>query len=153
VCFESVALSNGVLCGVAWRVWVQLNCPLSSSLSLTLSLHNFTNRPYTHFQEFTYLPRYYICEACWARFLRINLNASQMISVVALCFLIDIEPLVKCYSFCNFANHIFIERSWYSDWLRARRPRGWSSSPGRVKIFLFSTSSKLALGPTQPPSR
>jgi hypothetical protein len=38
-----------------------------------------------------------------------------------------------------------------SDWLRAGRPRGWSSSPGRVKIFLFSTSSRPALWPTQPP--
>jgi hypothetical protein len=29
--------------------------------------------------------------------------------------------------------------------------RGRSSSPGRVKNFLFSTSSRHALGPTQPP--
>jgi hypothetical protein len=28
---------------------------------------------------------------------------------------------------------------------------GWVSIPGRVKIFLFSTGSILALGPTQPP--
>jgi hypothetical protein len=35
--------------------------------------------------------------------------------------------------------------------LRAERPRGRSSSPGRVKNFLFSTSSRLALGPTEPP--
>jgi hypothetical protein len=40
---------------------------------------------------------------------------------------------------------------WYSDWLRAGRPRGWSSSPGRDKNFVFSTSSKPALEPTQPP--
>jgi hypothetical protein len=36
-------------------------------------------------------------------------------------------------------------------WLRARRPRGRSSSPGGVKNFPFSTSSRPALGPTQPP--
>jgi hypothetical protein len=30
-------------------------------------------------------------------------------------------------------------------------PRGRSSSPGRVKNFHFSTSSRPALGPTQPP--
>jgi hypothetical protein len=42
-------------------------------------------------------------------------------------------------------------RSPYSDWLRAGRPRGWGSSPGRVKNFLFSTSSRPALGSTQPP--
>jgi hypothetical protein len=39
----------------------------------------------------------------------------------------------------------------YSYWLRAGRPRGRSSSPGRVKNFLFSTSSRPALGPIQPP--
>jgi hypothetical protein len=33
-----------------------------------------------------------------------------------------------------------------SDW-----PRGRSSSPGRVKIFILSTSSRPNLGPTQPP--
>jgi hypothetical protein len=38
----------------------------------------------------------------------------------------------------------------YSDWLRAGRPWGRSSSPCRVKNFLFSTSSRPALGPTQP---
>jgi hypothetical protein len=42
-------------------------------------------------------------------------------------------------------------RSRYSDWLRAGRPRGRSSCPGRVKNFLFSASSRLALGSTQPP--
>jgi hypothetical protein len=40
----------------------------------------------------------------------------------------------------------------HSDWLRVRRPRGRSSSPGRVKNFLFSTSSRPALGsPTSYP--
>jgi hypothetical protein len=37
-----------------------------------------------------------------------------------------------------------------SDWLRAGRPRGRNSSPGRVKYFLF-TLSRPALGSTQPP--
>jgi hypothetical protein len=31
------------------------------------------------------------------------------------------------------------------------RPRGLSWSPGRVKYFSFSTSSRPVLGPTQPP--
>jgi hypothetical protein len=35
--------------------------------------------------------------------------------------------------------------------LRAGRPRGRSSSPGRVKNSHFSTSSRPALGSTQPP--
>jgi hypothetical protein len=30
-------------------------------------------------------------------------------------------------------------------------PGGWSSSPGRVMNFLFSTSCRLALGTTQSP--
>jgi hypothetical protein len=36
------------------------------------------------------------------------------------------------------------------DWLRAGRPRDRSSSTGRVKNFLFSTSSRRALGFIQP---
>jgi hypothetical protein len=39
----------------------------------------------------------------------------------------------------------------YSDWLRDARPRGRSFSLGRVKNFLFSTSSRPALGSTKPP--
>jgi hypothetical protein len=41
--------------------------------------------------------------------------------------------------------------SWDSDWLRAERPRGQSSIPGRGKSFLLSTSSRPVLGPTQLP--
>jgi hypothetical protein len=39
----------------------------------------------------------------------------------------------------------------YSDWLRAGRSRGRSSSLSTVKNFDFSTSSRPALLPTQPP--
>jgi hypothetical protein len=45
------------------------------------------------------------------------------------------------------------KHSRYSDWLRARRPRGRISSPSGVKNFLYSTSSRPALGSTQPPIR
>jgi hypothetical protein len=38
----------------------------------------------------------------------------------------------------------------YSDWLRAGRPMGQNSSPGRIENFLISTSSRPVLGPTQP---
>jgi hypothetical protein len=41
----------------------------------------------------------------------------------------------------------------YSDWLRAGRRRGWSSSPDRITNFLLSTSSRLALEPIQPPTQ
>jgi hypothetical protein len=44
-----------------------------------------------------------------------------------------------------------LQLSRYSDCLRAGRRRGRSSSPGRVKNFHFSTSSRPALGPTQSP--
>jgi hypothetical protein len=44
-------------------------------------------------------------------------------------------------------------RSRYSDWLRAGRQRGRSSSPGGISYILFSTSSRPALGSTQPPSQ
>jgi hypothetical protein len=37
-----------------------------------------------------------------------------------------------------------------NDLLRAGRPRGWSSSPGWVKNFLFSTSYIPTLGSIQP---
>jgi hypothetical protein len=42
------------------------------------------------------------------------------------------------------------KRSPYSDWLRAGQLRGLSSSSGRIKNFLFSKSSRPALGSTQP---
>jgi hypothetical protein len=38
----------------------------------------------------------------------------------------------------------------YINWLHAGQSRSRSSSPGRVKNLLFSTSSRLALGSTQP---
>jgi hypothetical protein len=38
---------------------------------------------------------------------------------------------------------------WHLDWLRAGRPRGWSSSPDRVKNFHLCIP--LSLGPIQPP--
>jgi hypothetical protein len=46
---------------------------------------------------------------------------------------------------------ITLQRSRYSDWLQAGRPRDRSSSPSGGNNFLFSTSSRPALGPTQPP--
>jgi hypothetical protein len=48
-------------------------------------------------------------------------------------------------------NHHWENRSRDSVWLQAGRPRGRSSSPGRVKNFLFSMSSTPSLGSTQPP--
>jgi hypothetical protein len=42
-------------------------------------------------------------------------------------------------------------RSRYSDWLRAGWLSGRNSSPGRVKNFDFSISSRPNVGPTRPP--
>jgi hypothetical protein len=42
-------------------------------------------------------------------------------------------------------------RIWYNDWIHAGRPKGRTSSPCRGKNFHFSTLSRSALGPTQPP--
>jgi hypothetical protein len=53
-------------------------------------------------------------------------------------------------STCHNINRMAMRRL-YSDWLRAGRLRGRSSSTGRVKNFLFSKSSRPALGSTQPP--
>jgi hypothetical protein len=41
----------------------------------------------------------------------------------------------------------------YSDWLRAGRPKLWTSSSGRCEIVLLFTPSRLNLGPTQPPKQ
>jgi hypothetical protein len=43
------------------------------------------------------------------------------------------------------------QHSRYSDWLRTGRSRSRSSSPGKVTNFVFSKSSRPALGSTQPP--
>jgi hypothetical protein len=48
-------------------------------------------------------------------------------------------------------NETQAQTSLYSDWLRVGQPRGRISSPVRVKSFTFSTSSRRALGSTQPP--
>jgi hypothetical protein len=59
---------------------------------------------------------------------------------------------VSCYflifrsQYCH--RHNVFRRSRDSDYLWVWRARGRSSNPGRVKNFLFSTSSRPTLGPT-----
>jgi hypothetical protein len=68
------------------------------------------------------------------------------------CWLLDhTVNVVKGYSSCLLWEPSPGYRSRCSDWLRAGRRKGRSSSPGRDKNFIFSTSSRPALGPTQPP--
>jgi hypothetical protein len=54
--------------------------------------------------------------------------------------------------YLNLVHNLFqyTDMIWCSDWLRAGRLRGRGSSPGRVKNFHFSMSSRPALGSTQP---
>jgi hypothetical protein len=54
------------------------------------------------------------------------------------------------YSYILYYDTV-LYRSWYIDWLRAGQQRGRSSSLGRGKILIFSTSSIWVLGPNQPP--
>jgi hypothetical protein len=64
-------------------------------------------------------------------------------------------PDVKKSKIIN--NHVkttYEEMGWNSricDWVRAGRPRGQSSSPGRVKDIFYSTETRPALGTTQGP--
>jgi hypothetical protein len=59
--------------------------------------------------------------------------------------------VVRANIFCNLlvlAMSFSTGVSWYNDGLQAGRP-GFDSR--HYKIFLFSTVSRQALGPTQPP--
>jgi hypothetical protein len=42
-------------------------------------------------------------------------------------------------------------RSWYSNWLRAVKPRGRSSSPGRIKNVLHVVQTDSGAHPTSYP--
>jgi hypothetical protein len=63
---------------------------------------------------------------------------------------------INCIQYHGWISNNFFDtaspslHSRYSDCLQAGRSRGWRLSPGRVKNFLFSTSSRSALGSTQP---
>jgi hypothetical protein len=64
---------------------------------------------------------------------------------------VTLESFMLDYSLYQDINE---EPGWlsrYNVWLLAGRPRGRSSSPGRGRIFLFPTSSRPVLGPSQPP--
>jgi hypothetical protein len=68
--------------------------------------------------------------------------------------LIDLTALIIYFRYIIMKLLIMWELGWrsrYSDWLRAGRTRGQSSSTSRVKNFLFFMSSRLTLGSTQPP--
>jgi hypothetical protein len=54
-------------------------------------------------------------------------------------------------NFLSFFFKSYVPLLLFRRWLRAGRLRGWGSSPGRVKNYYFSISSRPALGSTQPP--
>jgi hypothetical protein len=61
---------------------------------------------------------------------------------------------LPCWRTTNLQISIYIfsfHLSWYSNWLQAGRS-GFNSQQ-RLGVFLFNTMSRLALGPTQPPSQ
>jgi hypothetical protein len=74
---------------------------------------------------------------------------------------LDLVPFISNFLCIQLWTEFFIlhistqinsdRESRYSDYLRAGRPRGRSSSPGRVKNFLFSRSASPVLRSTQPP--
>jgi hypothetical protein len=76
-------------------------------------------------------------------------------------FYVIIHVTEKCDVYSSSSWHFYYVKfqhsSFYAhenldlNWLRGGRRRVQSSSPSRVKNFLFSTSSRPALGPTQPP--
>jgi hypothetical protein len=77
--------------------------------------------------------------------------------IVQICMKTEIEVKFNFYGVicvlvgCKEGVRDKIELNISSDWLRAGRPRGRSSSSGGGKNSLLSTSSRPVLGPTQPP--
>jgi hypothetical protein len=61
------------------------------------------------------------------------------------------EPPWLQNSICKSYLLLFYSSAGIATGCGARRPRGRNSRPGRVKNFLFSTSSRPALGSTQLP--
>jgi hypothetical protein len=75
---------------------------------------------------------------------------------VKLCFMSTYFHIIGRISVEHFFTYFTSQQepgqhSPYSDWLQARPSQGQSLSPGTIKKFLFSMSSRPVLGPTQPP--
>jgi hypothetical protein len=106
-------------------------------------------RDYLGNLEAAQLPRPWLImvRLCWSQ-------SSSLYNCFSLLFYIykNITCFVSFFELYTFARRCTYfeepgERSRYSDWLLAGRPRGQSSNPSRVKNFLF-TSSRPALEPT-----
>jgi hypothetical protein len=55
------------------------------------------------------------------------------------------------YQVCSYGSVKCTQQSLYFISVTVQALRGWGSSPGRVKNYYFSISSRPALGSTQPP--
>jgi hypothetical protein len=118
------------------NVWIQLNSPsLNKGCNKLLRLTKIANLFITVFN----LPSLYLSRT--DNFFRPKFK-------VSFSWTTGIDRAIVSFHFYGVR---FLHRSRDSDWLRAGRSSGPSLSPGRVKNFLFSTSSGLALGSTQPP--
>jgi hypothetical protein len=81
---------------------------------------------------------------------QLSLRATLILSVVVL-FNLGKPVLFERHRCVHEVTFSFYGSRRYSDGPWPGRLRGRISSPGRVKNFIFSTSSRSALGPTQPP--
>jgi hypothetical protein len=75
-----------------------------------------------------------------SKYLNLRIFSKHLLVIFMLCF---------CYAFwygninIYLVSYVFISKSW--------RPRGWSSSPGKVKHFSFPIVSRLVLESSKPP--
>jgi hypothetical protein len=85
------------------------------------------------------------------------ISALKMEEVLFTETLAHIYHAIRCHNSEDYNYYILLVhytiqvRSRDSDWLPAGQRRGRSSTPGKIKKFLFSTSSRPALGSTQTP--
>jgi hypothetical protein len=88
----------------------------------------------------------------WMSFCQLNpvpSHGTSIKSILILSFYLNLEFSSVFFPLGLILN--FSASIRYSDCLQAGRPRSRSSSPGRVKNFLSSKSSRPVLGSTQPP--
>jgi hypothetical protein len=132
-----------------------LKCHYNYIHSLFLLLHiSATYGPSSGNMFLRNLQHYTLCPLCpWAH------HCFQQLIFIIGCyhpiFLTVISVfLFNVFHFCCVCFSAVLynyKKIWYSDWLRPVRPRNQSSSPDSVENFLFSTSSRPALGSTKPP--
>jgi hypothetical protein len=133
-----------------WREFLEMKLQKDSRKTRTMfTLINEGNGPW---KMTGILPKERTEMVCWCYcfFLHVEFVWFQVLlrGSVKRCVLLAFRTIVhRDVIFVLFTNQYCKTRSRDSDWLQARWPRVRSSSPGRVKNFLFSTSSRTGLGP------